>query len=207
MSRRVLCKIAAAVAVAGSLALGTVTTASAAGLAPPTPAGAAADAASRGGGGGVTPNGQLPEAIRVDEKAFKIVATFRGEGVQVYRTCNGDKFVAEPVATLQELRSKNIVGIHGAGPFWASLDGSKVTRDPDLTKPVAAARPEKIAPSDVDWLRVPVVSSPVPRGIFNNVAFVQRVDTKGGLPSGSCSASALPVSVRYSTNYVFWAPK
>ena len=41
------------------------------------------------------------------------------------------KFVAEPVATLQELRSKKIVGIHGAGPFWASLDGSKVTRDPD----------------------------------------------------------------------------
>jgi hypothetical protein len=205
MSRRVLCKIAAAVAVAGSLALSTVATASAAGLAP-TPAGAA-DTASRGGGGGVTPNEQLPAEIQVLPKEnLKIVATFRGEGVQVYRSCNTDgSFAAEPVATLKDLRSREVVGIHGAGPFWASLDGSKVTRNQAIA--VVAARPKNISPADVDWLRVAVTSSPVPRGLLNNVTVVQRIDTRGGRPQGTCATTTLPISIPYSTNYVFWAPK
>jgi hypothetical protein len=193
MGRRVLVRIAAAVAVAASLALGTVSTASATGVAT-----AAAADASRGGGG-VTPNSKLDPLIKVnDSENLKIVATFRGEGVQIYRTCvNGQFGPAEPAATLEDLRSKKLVGIHGAGPFWASFDGSKVTRDGT----VASVLPPVGAPAGVAWLRVPVKSELGQRGIFSNVTVVQRIDTRGGLAPSSCAGTE-PIAVNYSTNYV-----
>jgi hypothetical protein len=192
--------MAAAVAVAGSLALGTVTTASAAGVAPPTPAGAAAEAASRGGGGGVTPNGKLPAEIQVDEKTHKIAATLRGVGKQVYDCTNGAYVFREPIATLEELRGKKTVGIHGAGPFWASFDGSKVIG----TAPVAVD-PPKGAPPGVKWLKLSVSSTAGQGGVFSKVAFIQRIDTRDGLAPAKCGAPT--IAVDYTTNYVFWVPK
>lgn len=43
-------------------------------------------------------------------------------------------------------------------------------------------------------------------GVFGNVAFIQRLDTRGGVAPASCTAPST-VSVDYSANYVFWAPK
>jgi Protein of unknown function (DUF3455) len=44
-------------------------------------------------------------------------------------------------------------------------------------------------------------------GVFNNVLFIQRIDTRGGVaPTGTCSAPTT-AAVDYVANYVFWAPK
>jgi hypothetical protein len=195
MQRRMLPMITALLAVTASLALSAVGTASAGTLAPQA---AAAEAARGGGGGGVTPNSKLPVVIQVTEPGLTVVATLRGVGKQVYKCTNGAPGSPEPVATLEELRgSKRIVGIHGAGPFWASLDGSKVARSGD----VVSAKPPAGSPPGVDWLKVPVTSQ-LGAGVFSKVVFVQRIDTRGGLPPATCTG---PVAVDYSTNYVFWA--
>ena len=94
-----------------------------------------------------------PEAIRVDETQFKIVASLRGVGKQVY-DCNvgGDGFtLREPVAGL--FTSRGIpAAIHGKGPFWANFDGSHV--DGSAAPPVSA--PSTDPTKNVPWLRLMV---------------------------------------------------
>jgi Protein of unknown function (DUF3455) len=201
MGRGVLIRIAAGVAVAASLALGTVGTASASGAAEAAAPASSADANRGGGGGRVTPNAELPEMIRVDETTFKLVATLHGEGKQVYDCVNGAYAFREPIATLEELRgNKKIVGIHGAGPFWASFDGSKVIGTGAVSVPSPAGTPPNIA-----WLRLSVASTAGKGGVFSNVAFIQRTDTRGGSAPATCGPPT--VAVEYSTIYQFWAPK
>ena len=188
MKRRIFTGLAAATAVAASVLIGTVAPAAANPGAP----------GSNAHGGRVTPNAELDPRIQVDDKAFRIVATQRGVGKQVY-TCGSDGKYAlrEPVAILLD---KGNAGIHGKGPFWASFDGSRV----DGSAPVSV--PSPAGPQNIAWLKVtgtPVADAP---GVFGNVAFIQRTDTRGGVAPASCTAPST-ISVDYSTSYVFWAPK
>lgn len=194
--RRVLATIAAATALAASLMVTGVGTAGATELAPSAQSAATAD--RNGGGGGATPNAKLPAAIQVDEKAFKVVSTMRGTGKQVYDCVNGAYSLREPVATLASLRGAP-TGIHGAGPFWASFDGSRVVG----SGPVAA--PSPAGPTNVAWLKVSAASNFGQGGVFSNVKFIQRIDTRGGAAPARCGAPT--VAVDYSTYYVFWVPK
>jgi hypothetical protein len=191
MRRRFVTGLATAVALTASLLIAGVNTAAAQDVAP-----AAAEAR---GAGAATPNAALPEAIRVDETRFRVVATQFGVGKQVY-TCGADGryTLREPVAVLLD-RAGN-AGIHGKGPFWASVDGSRV----DGSAPVAV--PSPAGPQNVAWLRITGTPVPDAPGVFGNVAFIQRVDTRGGAAPASCTAPST-VAVDYSTNYVFWAPK
>ena len=194
MRRRIFTTLAAAVAVAASISI----SAGSAAAQPDTSSVAAAEA--RGGGGGATPNTGLNDDIKVDEAAFKIVATQRGVGKQVYTCVNGTYTLREPVATLQNLRGGATVGIHGKGPFWASFDGSRVDRT--AGELIGSAPGGK---GNIDWLRVPVTPVPDAPGVFGKVRFVQRVDTRGGVAPQPCTTPT--IAVEYSTNYVFWAPK
>ncbi len=66
-------------------------------------------------------------AFQVDDTQFKIVASLRGVGKQVYdcATSGGAFVFREPVAGL--FTSRGIpAAIHGKGPFWANFDGSRV---------------------------------------------------------------------------------
>ena len=191
MKRRIFTSLAATAAVAASILISGA-----------TPAVAAPDASAATAGAGVTPNSNLPDAIKVDETQFKIVATLKGIGNQVYTCGTDNKYVLrEPVAVLVNLRTGN-AGIHGKGPFWASFDGSRVDISPGTTP----ASVQQIGTSNVAWLKV--TGTPVPNapGVFGKVAFIQRLDTKGGVAPASCTAPST-VSVDYSANYVFWAPK
>jgi hypothetical protein len=194
--RRILTTLAAAVAVAASI---SISAAGPAAAQPDTSAVGAAEA--RGGGGGVTPNGKLPEAIRVDEANFKVVATLRGVGSQVYKCVGTTYTLREPVATLQNLRGGAMVGIHGQGPFWASFDGSRVNGSASI-KVDSPGSPSR----NIQWLKVTGAPEPSAPGVFDKVAFIQRIDTQGGVAPTSCTEPST-VSVKYSTNYVFWAPK
>ena len=141
----------------------------------------------------------MPETIKIKpaDGNLKIVATLKGIGKQVYKCENNVYVLREPVAVLFDLRGS--AGTHGKGPFWASFDGSRV----DGSSPTPFASPA--GPSNIPWLKVvgtPVKDAP---GVFGNVAFIQRLDTKGGVAPATCTTPT--VSVDYSANYVFWAPK
>jgi Protein of unknown function (DUF3455) len=146
-------------------------------------------------------NSKLPAAIQVDETQFKVVASFVGIGKQVY-DCNttGTAFTfREPVAGLL---SRGVqAAIHGKGPFWASFDGSRVDGAP------AGSAPSPDPTKNIPWLKVAGTPVGNTTGIFSNVKFIQRLDTRGGVaPAGSCTAPKT-VAVDYTANYVFWAPK
>jgi len=186
MKRRFVAGLAAVVA-----ATATILTASGAD---------ASDVASVGVQGGGTPNSQLPATIQVDETQFKVVASFVGIGKQVYDCNSGGTFTfREPVAGLL---SRGVqAAIHGKGPFWASLDGSHV--DGSGAIPAPSPDPTK----NIPWLKLTGTSTPNTTGVFSNVAFIQRLDTRGGVtPAGPCTAPKT-VAVDYTANYVFWARK
>ena len=187
MKRRLVAGLAAIVA-----ATATILTASGAAAATPDVASAGAQA-------------KVPVEIRVDETQFKVVASFVGIGKQVY-DCNaaGTAFTfREPVAGLL---SRGVqAAIHGKGPFWASFDGSHVNGAVvKAVPPPAPSDPNK----NVAWV---LLSGTQPTlnttGVFSNVKFIQRLDTRGGVaPTGTCVAPKT-VAVDYTANYVFWAPK
>ena len=183
MKRRLVAGLAAIVA-----ATATILTASGAAAATPDVASAGAQA-------------KVPVEIRVDETQFKVVASFVGIGKQVY-DCNaaGTAFVfREPVAGLL---SRGVqAAIHGKGPFWASFDGSRVEASS------AGSAPSPDPARNVLWLKLASTLNAGATGVFSNVKFIQRLDTRGGVaPTGTCSPLKT-VAVDYTANYVFWAPK
>jgi Protein of unknown function (DUF3455) len=187
MKRRLVAGLAAIVA-----ATATILTASGAAAATPDVASAGAQA-------------KVPVEIRVDETQFKVVASFVGIGKQVY-DCNaaGTAFTfREPVAGLL---SRGVqAAIHGKGPFWASFDGSHVDGSGAVSPPASSAYTDLT--KNVPWLRLVGTPTPNTTGVFSNVAFIQRLDTRGGVaPAGPCTAPKT-VAVDYTANYVFWAKK
>ncbi len=192
MKRRFVACLAAALAVTAS-----IVTASGAAAATPDVTTASAPGASA--------NSKLPAAIQVDETQNKVVASFVGIGKQVY-DCNaaGTAFTfREPVAGLL---SRGVqAAIHGKGPFWASFDGSHVDGSGAVSPPASSAYTDLT--KNVPWLRLVGTPTPNTTGVFSNVAFIQRLDTRGGVaPAGPCTAPKT-VAVDYTANYVFWAKK
>jgi hypothetical protein len=192
---------------AGLAAVATVTAsllfASSASAAAPDPTTAAA-----AGRIGVTPNHGLDAKIQVDESQNKIVASLVGVGKQIY-DCKADNTgyaFREPAAGL--FTSRGIpAAIHGKGPFWTNFDGSHVDGAlvQSVLPPVLADQTKNIA-----WLLLKGSQPQTPNattGVFSNVSFIQRIDTRGGLaPTTPCTAPRT-VAVDYTANYVFWAPK
>ena len=190
MKRRFLAALAATAAVTASVLM-----VSGADAATPDATAAAAQSA------GVTLNVNVPPAVQVDETQFKVVASLHGVGKQIY-DCTGGAFTfREPAAGLFTSRGVP-AAIHGKGPFWTNFDGSRVDGSP--TTPPSSATPD---PKSVPWLKLIGTPTPNTTGVFSNVAFIQRIDTRGGIaPTGTCTAPKT-VAVDYVANYVFWAKK
>ncbi len=190
MKRGLFTNLAAAAVVTASILI-----ASGAAAATPDPTAAGAQ------GAGVTTDANLPASFQVDDKNFRLVASLRGVGKQVY-DCNagGTYTFREPIAGL--FTSRGIpAAIHGKGPFWADFDGSHL----DGSAPVAAPSPDPT--KNVPWLKLVGTPTPNTTGVFSNVAFIQRLDTRGGVaPTGTCTVPNT-AAVDYTANYLFWAPK
>jgi hypothetical protein len=145
----------------------------------------------------------VPEALSVPE-GHKLKLALQGVGSQRYE-CAADsgsyawKFVA-PDADLLDHKG-HVVGHHGAGPIWQSEDGSSVT---------AKKRAEAtVAVSSIPWLLLEAASHEGD-GTFADIAFIQRVDTEGGLaPDAACAEanSGEQVAVPYRALYRFFAAR
>jgi hypothetical protein len=87
------------------------------------------------------------------------------------------------------------VGRHYAGPNWDYEDGSGVT-----AKAIGNA-PGKTA-NDVPWLKLEVTAHRG-SGTLTGVTTVQRINTQGGVITGSCNKAGAFRSAPYSAEYVF----
>lgn len=141
----------------------------------------------------------VPSAL-VPPAGQEQVASLLGAGVQVYDCVGTTWTFREPNAVL--LEKKRFVGTHYAGPTWESLrDGSTVTGA--VQARVAAAHPTR----DIPLLLLRATGN-TGSGVFSEVDFVQRLDTRGGVaPAGGCDAAVQSVArVPYTATYVFFAP-
>src|SRR5262245_46297650 len=119
-------------------------------------------------------------------------------GVQVYRWNGSSWTFVEPIATLYaDAGYQGKVGTHYVGPTWESNSGSKV-----VGARVDGCSPD---PASIAWLLLRKVSSEGP-GVFENVTFVQRVNTVGGLAPAAPGASIGAITqVPYTAEYFFYS--
>lgn len=141
----------------------------------------------------------MPDTLR--PAATEVLSTTVGaRGVQIYE-CRARQdggyewaFVA-PDADLLDAQGRAI-GHHGAGPYWQSVDGSRVVG-------TVKARADAPSPGAIPWLLLSTKSSG-PAGAFSNVTSIQRVNTVGGVaPATPCTVqfAGTPARVPYTADY------
>ena len=130
----------------------------------------------------------------------------RGIGMQIYAClATGDAgaptyswVFRSPDALLFDM-SWTPVASHGAGPSWTSTDGSVVEAR-------EIARVDAPRAGAIPWLLLKELSTTGP-GVFAEIAFVQRVNTAGGVaPTSGCDASNVNTLARvpYAADYYFY---
>lgn len=170
-----------------------------AGCAPMKPAGGAMPMAPA-----MVDNMTLPEAVRVPAGHKQTMWTLgAGEITYECRAKAGMEGQFEwafigPVASLMDAGRKT-VGKYYAGPTWEANDGSKVTG-----KQVA------VAPAMAGNIPLQLVKAEPATGMgaMQNVAYIQRLNTKGGVaPAAACGAASVGQrqQVVYQADYVFYA--
>jgi hypothetical protein len=139
---------------------------------------------------------QMPDAIAAPGET-KVVA-LSGQGAQVYECKAGANgklawTLREPIATL--MLDGKTVGRHYAGPNWDYEDGSGVSANPVGNAPGKTA-------NDVPWLKLEVTAHRG-SGTLTGVTTVQRINTQGGVITGTCNKAGAFRSAPYSAEYVF----
>jgi Protein of unknown function (DUF3455) len=145
-----------------------------------------------------------PDALRPagNERAL---FTWSATGSQIYECRISDKgsltwtFVAPEADLFGPDRQK--AGTHGAGPFWAAFDGSRITG-------TVKARADGAGPSDIPLLLLSAKSAGA-AGKLAGITSVQRMNTVGGAaPASGCDAAAdagKRTKQPYTADYVFFA--
>ena len=130
------------------------------------------------------------------------VLKLRGRGYQVFRcedTTDGLAWVYQlPDATLADDRG-NLVGRHGANFTFEHNDGSRLAGK-------VHAWDDAPDSADLRWLLLATQSFGA--GAFAGIAYVQRVNTLGGMPPARCAAGdrGQVLRVEFSADFVFYRP-
>jgi hypothetical protein len=140
---------------------------------------------------------ELPDAIAAPGET--LVTTAYAVGTQVYQSefnTAGNVICQfrEPIAAL--FVSGKTVGRHYAGPTWELIDGSVVRG-----KVISSAPPA--GPADIPILNLEVTSRRG-QGQLSIVSAIQRLNTRGGVATGGCSAHHALLGVPYTADYAFY---
>jgi len=120
------------------------------------------------------------------------------EGVQIYRWDGTTWGFVAPEAVLYDTDG-DVVGTHYVGPTWQSNSGSFVV---GVVMERASPNPDAIP-----WLKLQALDSEGP-GIFNQVTFIQRVNTVGGkAPEAAGTFVGELARVPYAAEYYFYREK
>jgi len=131
------------------------------------------------------------------------VLQLSGQGVQIFRCEKRDNAMIwsfrQPEADLFDASGK-AVGKHGASFSFEHIDGSRLVA-------TIVANDEAPQSADLRWLLMTTRS--FNRGAFERVTYVQRVNTKGGLPPARCEAaqSGQLLRVDFTADFVFYRPR
>ncbi|HEX6872501.1 MAG TPA: DUF3455 domain-containing protein [Micromonosporaceae bacterium] len=120
-------------------------------------------------------------------------------GFQIYKCVAGAWTLKAPAAMVLNSERDGRTIYHYGGPTWQSMtDGSLVTAIRKADSPVTGSIPQLL-------LEVNSHGGTVD-GELSKVAYIQRINTSGGLaPAGACVDGA-EQPVAYGADYVFFAP-
>jgi hypothetical protein len=135
--------------------------------------------------------------VNVDE-GHKLAFHVYAKGVQVYKWNGMAWQFEEPRAALfAEENYFGEIGTHFRGPNWQSKSGSRVKA---TAVPGAACTPD---PTAISWLKLAADEATGP-GIFKDITFIQRVNTKGGLRPTEPGTVGEIREVEYTAEYYFY---
>ncbi len=143
-----------------------------------------------------------PPAVAVPA-GHKLAMVLVGEGMLTYE-CRANAagaatpFGWSPPAPDAQLkhRSGAVVGKYYAGPTWELSDGSKVTGKQLAVSPATSGIPLQLVEAN------PATGS----GALVGVKYIQRLNTIGGTPAGTCDMSNVGAKqvVKYAADYYFY---
>lgn len=144
----------------------------------------------------------VPTAVAVPA-GNKLATVLVGEGMLTYE-CRANAagaatpFAWSPPAPDAALKEKGgaVVGKYYPGPTWEHNDGSKVT-----------GKQLAVAPTPTGIALQLVQANPATgSGMFVGVTYIQRLNTVGGTPAGTCDASTVGAKqvVQYAADYFFY---
>jgi hypothetical protein len=139
-----------------------------------------------------------PAALKVPD-GNRLTSVFSAAGVQTYTCSNGAWTLLEPAATLwaKNDRSHRPVALHSRGPVWVStVDGSAVNGAAVANSPKTGTIPELLLKS----------TATRGTGVFADVSYIQRLNTRGGVAPATACTGTDQVSVPYSATYAFYKP-
>lgn len=139
-----------------------------------------------------------PAALKVPD-GNRLSRVLLAEGVQTYTCTDGAWKLLEPAATLwaKNDRSRRTVALHSRGPVWVStVDGSAVNAAAVANSPKEGTIPELLLQS----------TATRGTGVFADVSYIQRLNTRGGVAPTTACTGADQVSVPYSATYAFYKP-
>jgi hypothetical protein len=147
---------------------------------------------------------EIPDLLRVPDSSV-LVLKAHGAGVQIYECKSSGEaatlwqwVLKAPEAELSDDQGKKL-GKHYGGPTWEASDGSLVIGE--VQQHLASPGPDAIP-----WLLLKAKSNQG-TGIFKDVGYIQRLETKGGkAPANGCDAqhAGTPARVPYSAEYFFY---
>lgn len=133
----------------------------------------------------------------------KLALVLVGEGMLTYE-CRANAsgapapFGWSPPAPDAQLKEKGgaVVGKYYAGPTWEHRDGSKVTGKQLAVSPATTGIPLQLVEAN------PATGS----GVLLGVKYIQRLNTVGGMPSGTCDMGNVGAKqvVKYAADYYFY---
>ncbi len=143
----------------------------------------------------------IPEQIKPPGGGSPVL-TVHAKGSQIYQcSLAGGAYtwqIKAPDAQLLDDQGQ-IVGNHYSGPIWEYKEGSRLVG--------RVINKVDIAPdSSISWLLVEVVAHKG-NGIFSDAAFINRINTNGGLaPLSGCDSNHLggEKRVAYTADYIFY---
>jgi len=147
------------------------------------------------------PNLGLFSKIKVPSGSEPVLR-LSARGVQVFRCEPRDGAMTwvfrQPDAELLNERGQ-VVGRHGANQSFEYTDGSRLTA-------TITAYDDAPGAGDLRWLLLTTRS--YGKGAFDGVTYVQRVNTRGGMPPERCDKAQANQVLRvdFTADFVFWRP-
>jgi Protein of unknown function (DUF3455) len=138
---------------------------------------------------------EVPAAVQVPA-GNSLKLSYHAVGMQVYTWSATAAHWGSPTPLATLFLGNVLSATHSEGPTWQHTDGSKVVGDKMAAATVDAAA--------IPWLLLKAASRSGP-GLFADVTYVQRLNTKGGLaPVGPGATDGAQIQVHYEADYLFY---